>query len=580
MLETFVDPLPRSPTPICFEPGVLLGGKYRIVAAAGRGAYGELYSATDARGAEVSVRRIRTELLGVTAGRGRLHAEIVRAATLEHAGIVKPLDFLEIDGEVAIVSQPVRGTSLRTLLAARPGPQLLTDSVAIVLNLCTILAHAAPITFHGGIHPSNVIVQSGGRIRLADWGLARALPLVPALLESSDRPYLAPELASTADGRSDLFALGALLFELVTGRSPGPDTLPRQVNPDLPVDLDVIVACLLAANPDDRLADVATLAKALERMISSEEATARAQRSAEAARVSKELAVHQERKQPAPKRIRIDESEPRWLIHKGKVDYGPYTLAEIKRKIAAHEVVPGDIVIDHELGKRAEVEAHPLLHTLVLEASHVRQADNEAQVVRTDKQRGRALSAIIAFGAVVLLGGGFLIVRAMRTGDPATSHREDSLALEGAGLGGLRIGSARHVDDREAQRHRRPASAGPRPSTPSAGGKGGDSFDDAMSFDMMDDRVGDERLDDTQINAVIGKHARGLADCLTAEAGRGGTRRAEIDFVILGSGKVAQARVNGESSSALAVCVRGALQSMAFPSFNGPRTKASFSMGL
>jgi hypothetical protein len=572
-----VEPLSDRQSPEApFQPGTPLGDRLRIVAALGHCPYGEVYVAEDTSGVEVTVRRIRPELVATPEARGRLHAEIARAATLDHPGIIKPLDFLEVGGEVAVVSQLFRGQSLRAALTGRRTPASLADACSCVLNLCAALVHAAPITFHGGITASNVLLQSGGRVKLGEWGLARALPLRPELVEPPDRPALAPELPA-ADGRSDLYALGAILFELLTGRPPVAGMLPRSLNARLPPDIDAIAACLLAAAPGERFADATTLQKALERLLGAEEAAARAARAMEAARVSREqAALHVAKK---PKKIKVDENEPRWLIHKGKLDYGPYSLGEIKQKIIAHEIVPGDIVIDQELGKRAEVDAHPLLHKLVLDAAHERQALNEAEVVRTHKKRGLAVYGVIGLGAAVLLGGGFFVFRALGADTTASAHHAEAAALEGAELAGIHFAGAHHVDDRDIQR-RHKAQGGARPSAPSPGsGAGKDAFDDSTSFDMAGD-VGDERLDDSAIDAVLNKHAGSLAHCLRADADRGGARKADIEFIVLGSGKVSGARVNGETGTGLASCVRAALQAMQFPSFNGPRTKATFAMSL
>jgi hypothetical protein len=150
-----------------------------------------------------------------------------------------------------------------------------------------------------------------------------------------------------------------------------------------------------------------------------------------------------------------------------------------------------------------------------------------------------------------------------------------------AEVGGLKIGSARGLDDREAQRKSRGSASRAR-SAPgaAAAGPAADGFDQELSFDGVADEVGDERLSDDQINGVLTRHTAKLARCLQAEAARGGSRQADIDFIVLGTGRVSQVRVNGESGTSLAGCVRGAMSSMQFPTFDGPRTKASFPMSL
>ena len=559
----------------------MVGGRYRIQHPLGPTPYGDTFRALDPDGEKVTLKRVRPGLVTNPETRARLHAEIARAASVDHESLVKPIDFVESGDDIFVVSQPYKGQSLRAFLAARTEPLPFADAAGVVLNICAALAHAAPITYHGGLIASHVILQTGGRVKITELGIARALPLRPELVEPPDVPALAPELRARsprADGRTDVYAVGTLLFELLCGRAPAPGLLPRAHNPGLPGDIDPLMSVLCASAPEERLTDVAAVGKALSRLLTSTDAHNRLHREREAARVSKEMAAtaaaHRARR---PAKVKITDTEARWLIHKGKLDYGPYNLAELRHKIAAHEVVPGDIVIDQELGKRAEVEAHPLLHDLVAEATRVRQAHGEAAQVASEKKRGAALYAFIAVGALALAAGGYGLVRVLGAGSASSTHMQES-AIEVANVGGIKVGTARHTDDREAQRkHRAQVASGSRPSAPT---RGNDAFDDSTSFDMAGENVGDERLDDAQINGVLGKNADGLARCLRAEAERGGGHRADIDFIVLGSGRVAQARVNGETGSALASCVKSAMQSLSFPSFNGPRTKASFSMSL
>src|SRR5262249_27370350 len=262
----------------------------------------------------------------------------------------------------------------------------------VLAHLCNALTTAHKVGFHGGITASNVVVNKAGRVRIAEFGLPRIFPEVLApqagLVDVSDRAAVAPEMVKNpakAANRADLFSLGAPLSELVTGKVPFPGMLPSKITPPLPADLDAVVTCLLAS-PEERIADPATLKQILAKILDTEEAKEKAFK-AEAARLAKARAA----KHPSElKKVEIDENEHRWLVTKGKLDFGPFTIGQVKEQIQKDEIVPGNIVIDQENGRRASVETHPLFRDLVLQAAtrrdDARRVHVETTVVAEDKK--------------------------------------------------------------------------------------------------------------------------------------------------------------------------------------------------
>jgi hypothetical protein len=404
-------------------------------------------------------------------------------------------------------------------------------------------------------------------VKLAELGLARAFPgLLLKTAEVPDRATVAPEVAAgkPATAASDLYSLGALLFELVTGRPSAPGVLPRQHVPALPADLDPLVACLLSRAPEDRFPDAEATKAALVRLLPGQQ-----QKSAPKISAPK-IAI--------PKAPKSDpDDDVRWLITKDKLDFGPYSMRQLREQIQKHEVLPGHILMDNETGKRMPVEEHPELHDLVIDTAQVR-ADEKAvkveeQAVTEEGRKGKALYGFIVLGAVALGIGGWLIYDAVNSAKK-TKGNEEAALLGGTDVAGLKLSGVKKVERAKKR------SGGSKPSAPTGAEKAG-GWDDSQSMDLAeDDAVGDERLDDSQINEVIGRHGGSLGRCLSAEVGRGGTHSASIDFIVKGDGRVSAVRVNGQTGGTLAGCIRGAMQAMKFPSFNGPRTKASFDMSM
>jgi eukaryotic-like serine/threonine-protein kinase len=267
---------------IALAPGTVLRGRYRLDAELGRGGMGIVFRATDIElGREVAI-KVLPETVSIPGARGRLLSEARAAAALNHPRVVAVYDVGEEHGVPFFVMELVLGASLRQL-----APQDLPDIIEIGCQICEALEHAHDHHLvHRDLKPENVLlVESAGRwsIKLADLGIA--LPM----RDSSQTQiggiagtvgYMAPEqaLGRPIDGRADLYALGAVLYELTTGRPPfqGDDPLavisqhvhapvvpPRAIRPDLPAAIESVILRLLAKDPEQRYATAVEAAAAL-----------------------------------------------------------------------------------------------------------------------------------------------------------------------------------------------------------------------------------------------------------------------------------------------------------------------------
>ncbi|HEY6867769.1 MAG TPA: AAA family ATPase [Candidatus Eisenbacteria bacterium] len=261
--------------------GSALKARYRIEAELGRGAMGVVYRARDTElDREVAVKVLHGATLEVEA-RGRLQREARAAAALNHAHIVGVYDVGEEAGAPFIVMELVEGASLRAA-----GPLSLAEIVTIARQLCEALDHAhAHGIVHRDLKPENVLIARGGEgpiAKLADLGVATTararLTEEGAIVGTA--AYLAPEqaLGRGVDGRSDLYALGVVLYERVTGRLPfigddalvvisqhlhAPVTPPRAFRADLPPALEGVILRLLAKDPAQRFDSARATAEAL-----------------------------------------------------------------------------------------------------------------------------------------------------------------------------------------------------------------------------------------------------------------------------------------------------------------------------
>lgn len=272
------------------DTSVVLCGRYVLERHLASGGMGEVWQATDTDlGRRVAVKLLHPHLSGDPDVVARFRREARSAARLHHPSIVAVYDTCNDAGREAIVLQLIDGPSLRQYLD-RVGR--LTDSQAITIAVSVAeglgVAHAAGLV-HRDIKPANILFGDQ-RAMVTDFGVAKALDEVDATttgtLLGSVR-YLSPEQVEgvTPDGRSDLYALGVVLYECLTGSTPWqgstpaatalarldqPLVPPGQLNPSMSAGLEHVVTTLLARSPDDRYPTAAALIQALQALTSND----------------------------------------------------------------------------------------------------------------------------------------------------------------------------------------------------------------------------------------------------------------------------------------------------------------------
>jgi eukaryotic-like serine/threonine-protein kinase len=265
-------------------------GPYRILRLLGQGGMGAVYLGFDGKeNRQVAVKVLSAELAPKQNVLRRFQLEGKHGAMLVHPNIVRSFDMgLDPDTELHyIVLEYVDGPSAHELLD-RAGKLQIGDAVHIILDIARALEHAHKNRIiHRDIKPGNILLASSGLAKLSDLGLAKRRDDSANLTHVSQgigtpyyMPYEQAMNAKTADERSDIYALGATLFHLVTGVVPfaGESTLEivekkerghypsaRSLNPDVPETLDVIVTRMLARSPADRFQTISEVIVDLER---------------------------------------------------------------------------------------------------------------------------------------------------------------------------------------------------------------------------------------------------------------------------------------------------------------------------
>ena len=268
------------------------GGRYAVIERVGVGGMAEVYRARDELlGRDVAVKVLSERLSTDSSFVERFRREAQAAANLNHPNIVSLYDYGSDGATNFIVMEYIDGRSLAELIA-QEAPLLPERAAEIAADVAKALerAHGAGLV-HRDIKPNNIMMTSTGQTKVTDFGIVRALggeteqQMTQTGMVIGTAAYLSPEQAqgSPVDARSDVYSLGCVLYEMLTGRPPftgdtplavaykhvreTPDA-PSSMNPDVSEDLDAITMKALAKNPDNRYSSAAEMREDLERFTS------------------------------------------------------------------------------------------------------------------------------------------------------------------------------------------------------------------------------------------------------------------------------------------------------------------------
>jgi serine/threonine protein kinase len=267
------------------KPGTMLAGRYEIRELLGQGGMGAVYKAWD-RELErlVALKVIRSELASNPEALRRFKQELILARQVTHRNVIRIYDLGEANGAKFITMEYIEGRDLKALLNER-GKLPSEEAARIITQVASALeaAHAEGV-IHRDLKPQNIMMDAQGKVSVMDFGIARSVEqsgMTQTGLLMGTPEYMSPEQArgEPIDGRSDLYAVGIIFYELLTGKTPfRADTAlatllkrtqerpepPRKSDPTIPRHLNDVVLKCLETDPKRRYQSAQEIARDLE----------------------------------------------------------------------------------------------------------------------------------------------------------------------------------------------------------------------------------------------------------------------------------------------------------------------------
>jgi hypothetical protein len=567
----------------------------------------------------------------------RVHEAAEAAKNYAHASLIAIYDTGTYGDFHYVAREALAGRTAAALIAERraQGRTLSMRGVYnVIAHVCKAISALPEGQVHGALRPSAVWVTKSGRVKVADLELGAVLAKLARidLLPPAEQAYLAPEVkqGQPPNARSDVFGVGALLYALLTARSPlDAFVIPSQLRPDAVPQLDAVMMRCLAADAAQRYATVDEVVKVILPLVAATPAPEQDDFEVDVeididvaaslappalnkpgapsmlpvlivpesvpapsvanANITQELRLSATQVLPYDANDALAEltarltanDSPRWIAVKNGMDHGPFTARELIKNIVEGEVLEQHIVLNLSTNKKQPLSDYSEFGPFIQQYRIRRDEQEHAQALerssKVEKRSNAAKFLILAtaIGSIALLGGGYFMNR-----KAAGEHKRSEADL--AAL--YESGQVRVTGTAGILKIAPPRAGGKRGGGPGGAAPGGfTSYEDAMNqaVEMNLGKAGGERqLTSSDVAGVMNRELNRLFGCVGEELRHGGKLgHVVIDLAILGSGRVAGASVNA-GSAGFQRCIGSKVRDVHFPDFPAPRMGARYSFSV